>query len=69
MGADHGIYPWDSELVRRSLDEKAFWVVVDFLLGWTGEGKRTHQGKYYRVVFAGDTRVQTDPFFMIYIIY
>ena len=59
MGAAHGIYPWGSALVRRSLDEKTFWVVVDFFLGWSGEGKRTRQGKYCSVVFAGDTRVQT----------
>jgi hypothetical protein len=37
-------------------------VVVDFFLGGTGEGKRTRQGKYCRVVFGGDTRVQTAPF-------
>ena len=53
--------------MRRSLDEEAFWVVVDFFLGGTGEGKRTRQDKYYRVVFGGDVRVQTTPFF--YVIY
>ena len=46
-----------------------FGEVVDFFLGGTGEGKRTRQDKYYRVVFAGDVRVQTAPFFMLYIIY
>ncbi len=46
---------------------RRFGWVVDFFLGWTGEGKRTRQGKYCRVVFAGDARVQTDPFF--YVIY
>ena len=40
------------------------WMVF---LGGTGEGKRTRQSKYYRVVFARDVRVQTDPFF--YFIY
>jgi hypothetical protein len=69
MGTAHGIYPWGSVLVRRSLDEETFWVVVDFFLGGQGEGKRTRQGKYCRVVFARDVRVQTAPFFMLYIIY
>ena len=40
---------------------------MDFFLGGTGEGKRTRQGKYCRFVFAGDTWVETDPFFMLYI--
>ena len=53
--------------MRRSLDEESFWVVVDFFLGGVGEGKRTRQGKYCRVVFTGDARVQTAPFF--YVIY
>ncbi len=42
---------------------------VDFVLGGQGKGKRTRQGKYYRVVFAGDSRVQTAPFFLCYILY
>jgi hypothetical protein len=63
MGAAHGIYPWDITLVRRSLNGETFlgrlWMVF---LGGVGEGKRTHEGKYCRVVFVGDTRVQTTPF-------
>ncbi len=47
---------------------RRFGWVVDFFLGGEGEGKRTRQGKYCRVVFAGDARVQTAPFFMLYII-
>ena len=39
---------------------------MDFFLGGAGEGKRTRQGKYCTVVFAGDARVQTAPFFMLY---
>ena len=70
MEVAHGIYPWVIALVRRSLDGHPFlgrlWMVF---LGGVGEGKGTRQGKYYRVVFAGDTRVQTVPFFMLYIIY
>ena len=70
MGAVHGIYPWDRSLVRRSLDGEAFWVGCEFFfLGGEGEGKRTRQGKYYRVVFTGDEWVQTTPFFMFYIIH
>ncbi len=46
---------------------RRFGWVVDFFLGGTGEGKRTRQDKYYRVVFGGDVRVQIGPFF--YVIY
>ena len=53
--------------MRRSLDGETFWVGCGFFLGGVGVGKRTRQGKYCRVVFAGDARVQTDPFF--YVIY
>ncbi len=42
------------------------WMVF---LGGTGEGKRNLQGKYCRVVFGGDSRFQTVPFFMLYTIY
>ena len=69
MGTVHGIYPWDSALVRRSLDGEAFWVGCGwFFLGGTGEEKKTRQGKYYRVVFAGDARVK-QPNFLCYILY
>ena len=70
MRVAHGIYPWGNTLVRRSLDGESFlgrlWMVF---LGGVGEGKGTRQGKYYRVVFAGDVRVQRAPFFMLCITY
>jgi hypothetical protein len=65
----HGIYPWDSALLRRSLDGEAFWVGCGcFFLGGAGEGKKTHQGKYCRVVFTGDVRVEQSHF-LCYILY
>ena len=69
MGSAHGIYPWDSTLVRRSLDGETYWVCCGcFFLGGTGEGTRTHQGKYCRVVFTGDAwGITNSPIF--YVIY
>ena len=37
--------------------------------GGTGLGKRKHQDTYSRVVSLDDTRFQTSPFFMLYVIY
>ena len=39
-----------------------------FFLGGVGEGKKTRQGKYCRVVFVGDARVK-QPHFLCYILY
>jgi hypothetical protein len=66
---------WDLSLGHHIGEGKSWWTDVlgrlspgwFFLTGWGGKRKR--QGKYYRVVFTGDTRFPRVPFFMLYIIY
>ena len=67
MGAAHGIYPWVSALVRRSLDEEAFWVVCGFFPLGGGGGEEDSPGQVLQSRFRRRRVGSNSPIF--YVIY
>ncbi len=70
MGSAQGIYPWVITLVMGNLMGRRFWVGRGcFFLGGRGRGRGSVRASTAESFSQNDTRFQTAPFFILYIIY